>query len=520
MAKKKAKAPRKTAKKKKAVKKSAAKKRSKASTPLKDRDDIETHAPTSRETWAEVAAAEADQSWLSEQVSMEVSRYPRIFTGLIDIDTLVAPTIGSRIEVAGPAHAGKSTTIYMMIGTLLRTCRRCCTFAVEWLDEETGEIIETCRCGANEPMEGALVDIEEASDPVWLDTWGCRTGHSFRQKTHGSGAFEVLESEKQRRLHVLRPISGGPMYTFLHKAIAKGAIDFVAIDAINSVMSDEALAKDAGKRSIGDRARMNWDGLRRLCSAQNEHSNKFGGRSTVIWSNHLIVDVSSQWGGDTEAGGRGAKIMPDQKIRYVYSKVNEGKKKDLPFHAYRETFFSSTKNRSGFVGGGSGSFKLFLNEVQHNRVTYWPGDTDDPERMLSLLRDLGLFENKKSKYRVLGREFKKVQEIKNFLSREDIQMECRFWLGALRMPTIARAHLRFEDYCYSPFESARRAYERTAEEIEKKIPGLNVGAAFSTGRSESDDAGGKASGRKGSGKGSRKGKEETTNSGFEDVFED
>jgi hypothetical protein len=142
-----------------------------------------------------------------------------------------------------------------------------------------------------------------------------------------------------------------------------------------------------------------------------------------------------------------------------------------------------------------------------------PGDTDDPERMLSLLRDLGLFENKKSKYRVLGREFKKVQEIKDFLSREDIQMECRFWLGALRMPTIARAHLRFEDYCYSPFESARRAYERTAEEIEKKIPGLNVGAALATGGGSEPRRSGGAK------KGSRKGKEKATDSSLEDVFD-
>jgi RecA/RadA recombinase len=497
---------------KKAVKKSAAKKKSKAQTPLKDRDDLETPTKAARNTWAEIAAAESDQSWLSEQVSMEVSRYPRIFTGLVDVDTLFAPTVGSRIEVAGPAHTAKSTTIYMMIGTLLRTCRRCCTFAVEWLDEETGEIIETCRCGANEFMEGALIDIEEASDPVWLDIWRCRTGHSFREKIHGSGAFKVLESEKQRRLHILRPISGGPMYTFLQKAIAKGAVDFVAIDAINSVMSDEALAKDAGKKNVADRAKMNWDGLRRLCSAQNEHSNRFGGRATVIWSNHLIANIGG-WEKETEAGGGGAKIMPDQKMRYLFSKVNEGKKKDLPFHAYRETFFNVTKNRAGFIGGGSGSFKLFLNEVKHNRVTYWPGDTDDPERMLNLLRDLGLFENKKSKYLVLGREFKKVQEIKDFLSREDIQMECRFWLGALRMPTIARAHLRFEDYCYSPFESARRAYERTAEEIEKKIPGLNVGAALSTG------GGSNSCGGKGAKKGSGKGKAKATDSSLEDVFD-
>jgi hypothetical protein len=151
--------------------------------------------------------------------------------------------------------------------------------------------------------------------------------------------------------------------------------------------------------------------------------------------------------------------------------------------------------------------------VKHNRVEYGPGDTDDPDRMLGLLRDLGLFQSLKSKYRVLGREFKKVQDIKNFLNREDIKMECRFWLGALRMPTIARAHLRFEDYCYSPFESARRAYERTAEEIEKKIPGLNVGSALSA------SGGSKPSGGGGTRGGSGKKKAKATNSSLEDVFD-
>ena len=512
-------ASKKAVKAKKAVKKSAAKKKAKSRMPLKEREDIDAPVAAARNSWAEVAAAESDQSWLSEQVSMDAGQYQRIFTGLIDVDTLFAPTIGSRIEVAGDAHTAKSTTMYIMIGTLLRTCRRCFTLAVEWLDEDTGEVRETCRCGANEMMEGALIDIERACDPVWLDTWGCRTGHSFRERIHGSGAFKVLESEKQRRLHILHPISGGPMYTFIQKAVAKGAIDFVAIDAINSIISDEALGKDAGKRNIGDRARMNWDGLRRIVSAQNEHRNRFGGRATVLWANHLIADVGSQWGGDTEAGGRGAKILPDQKIRYVYSKVNEGKKKELAFHSYRETFFNVTKNRSGFIGGGSGSFKLFLNDVQHNKVTYRPGDTDDPERMLSLLRDLGLFASLKNKYRVLGREFKLVQDIKNFLNREDIKMECRFWLGALRMPTIARAHLRFEDYCYSPFESARRAYERTAEEIEKKIPGLNVGAALATGGSKPNDSGGKTHRVASTEHKLEEVEAKATNSSLEDVFD-
>ncbi len=501
----------------KAVKKSAAKKRSKARTPLKDRDDIETPVKAARNTWAEVAAEEADQSWLSEQVAMDamdVSRYPRLFTGLIDLDTLAAPTIGSRLEIAGDAHYGKSTLTYMMIGTLLRTCRRCCSLAVEWIDETTGEVIETCRCGANDLMEGVLVDIERASDAVWLDTWGCRTGHSFRKKLHSSGAFEVKESEKQRRLHIIHPISGGPMWTFLQKVVAKGAVDFVAIDSINSIISDEALGKDAGLKSIADRAKMNWDGLRRITSAQNEHQNRFGGRATVLWTNHMIANIGNQWVKEIEAGGKGATIFPDQKIRLLFSKVNEGKVKELPFHAYRETFFSATKHRGGFVGGGSGSFKLFLNEVQHNRVTYMPGDTDDPERMLSILRDLGLFEEKKSKYRVLGREFKRVQDIKNFLSREDIKMECRFWIGSIRMPTIARAHLRFSDYCYSPFESAKRSYERTAEEIEKKIPGLNIGAALSTGERP------KTPGGKGDGGGGRKVSTKATDSSLEDVFDE
>ena len=80
---------------------------------------------------------------------------------------------------------------------------------------------------------------------------------------------------------------------------------------------------------------------------------------------------------------------------------------------------------------------------------------------------------------VLGRTFKKVSEVKAFLSREDIKLECRFWLGLFMMSATARAHMRFEDYCYSPFKATRGFYEQTFEEVEKKIPGLSLGIDLS-----------------------------------------
>jgi hypothetical protein len=198
----------------------------------------------------------------------------------------------------------------------------------------------------------------------------------------------------------------------------------------------------------------------------------------VIWTNHRIMDIGAKRPRRVEAGGGGPRIFADQRIQFTYTKKNQGKD-DLPFTAFIDTHFGVTKNKAGLPDGASGTFRLYTNSVEMNRIPFYPGDTDDAEKSYTVLKDLGLFEEKKSKYIVLGRTFKRVAEVKAFLSREDIKMECRFWLGIFMMSTTARAHLRFEDYCYSPFESTRRYYEQTFEEVEKKAPGLCLGVALS-----------------------------------------
>lgn len=457
------------------AKRSKKPKKSKAETPLKDRSDVpDPLQPAARSNWTEVVAAEADQSWLREKDAFEKDRYPRIFTGLIDIDMQLAPAVQCLIELSGRAHLGKSTVGYKLCGALLRTCRKCNTFAAAWVDDDTGEVAEVCRCRKNAFMEGAIADIERAAEPVWLDLWGCRTGTGFRESNFKG--FKILDPDKQRRLHIVRPISGDAIFTFLSNAIRTGAIDFVLLDSLNDLVPTESLEKPVGGARVADRARMNWDGLRRMLSARNEHAAKFQAKATFIWTNHLISDIGG-WGGEVEAGGGAPVIAADQKIRFTSGKVNEGKK-ELPFDSYRDTFFKVTKNRGGHASGGKGSFRLYINEVSHGRVVYYPGDSDDADRSLELLRAVGLFEQSKSKYRVLGREFSRVQDIKQFLSREDIGLEVRFWLKALGAPTIARAHFDMNDYLYSPFDSARRFHEITAEIVEKKMPGFSLGAAL------------------------------------------
>jgi RecA/RadA recombinase len=410
---------------------------------------------------------------------MEVQRYPRIFTGLVEVDLLFCPTIGSCIEINGDQSQGKSTLSYVMAGTLLRTCRLCNTLAVAWVDEETGEVVETCRCGKNQFMTGVIADIERSCDPIWMDIWGCRLGTGFEEKTRRTGGFRILVPKgRKANLHIIRPRAGGALYTFLQRVLETGAKDFVIIDSMNSVISDEALGKAAGQRNVADRARMNWDGLRRLAAAQLETENQFGSHPTVIWTNHRIMDIGAKRPRRVEAGGGGPRIFADQRIQFTYTKKNQGKD-DLPFTAFIDTHFGVTKNKAGLPDGASGTFRLYTNSVEMNRIPFYPGDTDDAEKSYTVLKDLGLFEEKKSKYIVLGRTFKRVAEVKAFLSREDIKMECRFWLGIFMMSTTARAHLRFEDYCYSPFESTRRYYEQTFEEVEKKAPGLCLGVALS-----------------------------------------
>ena len=456
-----------------------AKKKSKRDQKLKDRKDLPAQGPAVRKSFAEVMAEEVDQSWILPVVEIEESKYPRIYTRLIDIDLFFAPAVGSRIEIAGPASNGKSTLCYIMVGTLLRTCKKCLTMAVDWVDDDTGEIQSVCKCRKNDLMEGVIADTEKsAGDAIWLNRWGCRVGTGFKTHTHPSGGFEILEPDEERpRLHILRPIVGGAMYAFLQKALSDGAVDFAVIDCLNSLLPGEVMDKEAGSRSPGANARMHWDGLRRMVSSQLAQLNRFKGQATIIWTNHLISNIGAQWDKETEAGGGAPKLESDQKLRLVYSKTNDGKK-ELEFDCYRDTYFRVTKGKKGAASGAEGSFRLYLNEVKHNNVICMPGDTDDPDKIYAFLTEIGLCEDKKSKYVVLGREFKRVQDVKAFLSREDIRMECRFWIGAIKMSTMGRAYLNYENYCYSPFESARRHYDAMLEILEKKIPGIRPGSAI------------------------------------------
>lgn len=468
---------------KKAGKKKAAKKKSPkkaaCNTPLKDRDDVE-RKEIARMSFEEVLAEDEYQVFTHDAAEMEAQRYPRIFTGLVEVDLLFCPTVGSCIEINGDQSQGKSTLAYILAGTLMRTCRLCSTMAIEWMDDETGEIVETCRCGENQFMTGVIADIERSCDPIWMDIWGCRLGTGFQEKIQKTGGFKVLvpRGHKKPSLHIIRPKAGGLLYTFLQRVVETGAKDFVIIDSMNSVISDEALGKAASVKSVADRARMNWDGLRRLASAQLETANRWGTHPTVIWTNHRIANIGGRRS-KVEAAGGGPRIFADQRIQFTWTEKNRGRKDPpLPFTAFIDTHFDVTKNKAGLPDGATGAFRLYTNEVSMNKVPFYPGDSGDAEQMYGVLKELNLFQETKSKYIVLGRTFKRVSEVKAFLSREDIKLECRFWIGVFMMSTTARAHLRFEDYCYSPFETARKFYEQTFEEVEKKIPGLCLGVAL------------------------------------------
>lgn len=469
----------------------AKRKKAACDTPLKEREDVQAKVHA-RMSFEEVLAEEEHQSFTKSVSELEVYRYPRIFTGLMDVDILFCPAVGQCIEINGDQSQGKSTLVYIMTGTLLRTCRLCNTMAVAWVDDETGEVVETCRCGKNQLMTGVIADIEKSCDPIWMDIWGCRLGTGFEEKMHKTGGFKVLTPKDKKNLHIIRPKAGGLLYTFLQRVIETGAKDFIAIDSMNSVISDEALGKDAGARSVADRARMNWDGLRRLASAQLETENQWGTHPTVMWTNHRIMDIGAKHPHRIEAGGGGPKIFAAQRLQLTYTKKN-GDRDDLPFTAFIDTHFDVTKNKAGLPDGASGKFRLYTNTVSINKIPFYPGDSGDAEQMYTVLKELNLFAEQKAKYLVLGREFRRVSEVKAFLSREDIKMECRFWLGAFMMSATARAHLRFEDYCYSPFKSARRFYEQTYERISEKIDGLCLGVDLSD---EPENAGALKKGRK------------------------
>lgn len=402
--------------------------------------------------------------FIRSREELDIFSFHRLFTGLIDIDLVLRPSLGKRIGIIGDRSVGKTLLCHIMEGAAMRTCRQCLTPIIPWVNEETGEIKECCKCRKNDPMVVIHLDMEDSFDPKWAKRWGVEV-----DPEEGKHKGYRYHKDKNEKFWAVLPVDGNTAFDFIYDAISKGAADFVVIDSLAVLTPRETLERKKpkkeedgdkgsavvgiGQERISPRARLLAMALPKIIVAQSSSKMTYGGKSTLVWTNQYYMGPVRNPKQDPRraSGGLKAGYQVDQEIRMsarVPPGAGEGIEKAAKFI---EVSFTSIKSKVAGTPGGAGRYKLFLDRIKTKHGELHAGDSDEPDRLKAYLEQLGLFEETQDCYKCLGREFKKVSDLRSFLSRRDIQFLARYPIFMQLMPETARDHLEEAQYDYSPF---------------------------------------------------------------------
>lgn len=478
--------------KKKTTKKKSSKKKTTKSAAQKRLDEIKgtTEGTSShvkrlgRSSIADVvnSLAPEDRTEMSPATAAVNYRLSRLFTGIIDFDLFCGAAFGKRIQIQGEPNHGKTLLTYIVAGAMHRTCRRCFTPIIPWIND--GELIakgeevspeklqvkESCRCGRNERMVVMIIDAEDCFDPFWASIWGLRIS-----KEEWELYDTVVEDEEDGTIWggikispdgltvLVRPTSSKRIENTTTEMVRSGAIDCVIIDSLAAFATDEDIE---GTEKIGSRARFLSRYFPLLLSAQLKASKDFGARITFLATNQYRQGPvkNPRANPNKAAGGLAAKYMSDQVYAITSSRDNEaipdGYKQR---RVMKDITLQTSKAKVGDPGGGTARFRVYLDDyAKSEKLTFTAGQTDEPEKLYEYMQQLDderVFSVIKTPggstkgYMVLGREFKRVKDIVDFLRRPDIQYLLRFIIFAQFMPVTSRMHLRADDFLYSPFEN-------------------------------------------------------------------
>lgn len=421
-----------------------------------------------------------------------------LFTPAVELDIACGGSLSPRVELLGNANNGKTLLSYMLCGAAQRTCRRCRTPIITWIDDYSAlkddekkwsanpmspEFArETrCLCGANDPMTVLFIDAEDQFDPGWASVWGLKVGN-FNQyegvEMEGSEyAWTGIRISPDAQTVICRPSSSKVLEKVVLPMMDKGAIDLVVIDSIASFAIEEDL--EGGER-VASRARFLKRFLTLFLSKQLSAANQYGSKINLIATNHFMQGpvANPRMNPNKPSGGLALGYTVDQIIELTSSKINEGISEDgwKQRAVMRDINFKITKAR-GAVLNQTGGFRAYLDDYSPNdKVTYHAGQTDEADRLLEALKrydDPEIFCVEKQKsggvkaYWLLGRPFKKVRDVASFLRRDDIRYMLRFALYADTLPVSARMNLKAQRFAYSPFENDPAL--KLVTKLEKKI---------------------------------------------------
>jgi len=391
-----------------------------------------------------------------------------IYTGQIEWDLNLRPVHGTRLQLSGDQHKGKSLFAYRMIGAVQRTCRQCFTPIIPFLNEETGEIAETCMCGQCDRGRAVLFDIEKDFDPAWAAVWGVLLGGRLSMEDEDDDFEEVedgLRVSPDSTFAICRVKTAEQAGEILSSLIRQSALDIGVIDSVAAMLPKEM--RD-GKAQPAMLARAMGRVMSQLNAAQTDSWIEEGVDPTLLYTNQLRTDINTpnpRADNRVEAGGRavGYSNMQTYRINTRYNEgIDGGFKRE---HIIADMNVTLKKDKTGGETGRQGSARLFLRDHKQGKTQYYAGDTTESAKLYEVIKYLGegdsttgrkpdprWFEKAKGKYCMLGRSFSTVADIHGFLGREDVRFMLRLpILAQMTTSATARAHLSARNYMYSPF---------------------------------------------------------------------
>jgi RecA/RadA recombinase len=423
---------------------------------------------------------------LAEEFNATINK--RIYTPFIDLWACAGPYLGRRIALFGQEQSGKSTLSYRIIAGLLRTCKQCMTPAIVWQDD-AGKNHYTCKCKKKDFMNGMLIDTEGTISIPYLRQQGCfitpkqdakATKAQKKKSEEEVTTLATLGVESAGSLVIYKPTELEEMYATAGKMLESGEIQFVVIDTINTLLDSTMSETWTGPVQMGGKsAKVHWSGLKRLILAQERAVADFALRPTIVWTNHVIDRIGMFFGGPTvqETGGRGPKSFAEQRIFMSRVKMNptppisKEQRKLLNYDIATEFFFEVPKSKTGMPSNKGGSYVIFNSAYATKAHFYPPGSTNEHNKLLSLLEPLKLYvsakDNDGKSVWCLGAKFPTEMAACDFLSREDIQFEARYWIGKLILPELAKRSLLLEDYFYGVSKEAEKRHKEIEAAIEK-----------------------------------------------------
>lgn len=395
-------------------------------------------------------------------------------TGLFEVDVNLRPVFGSRIQLLGDAHHGKSLLANIMMASAHKTCRQCMTPIIDFVNDWSGEVATTCKCGACDPMRVMLVDSENSFDPAWASTWGVDIDPDFSPDSEG--VVEVAEDtfvSADARFVVVRGADAEQTRIVTENMIRDGAVDFVVVDSLATLVPK---SRREGKQMIGDHAKTISQFTTGVVAAQGEAANLDGVAPTILMINQKRVNIGgfSPVGTPTQAAG-GMALKYNNSITWDLRTVYNNRDFKMGYK-FGDSILTAKKDKESGATNSKAAYRCYVDDYEIKGVPYHAGDTDEGNKVYGFLKELGgidnrWFQKKGSKYIILGREFTKVADIAAFLGRRDVGHLLRFPIFAQKFPKTLRQHLGADNFNYTPFKDdpILEMYEEA-----EKLTGSNV----------------------------------------------